>query len=158
MSLLPAEYHAAVTASVAGTWLPIDVAVQHYNACDRLALGTLDILSIAQDVTKRVHGTALRTFLTLAQGLGMTPWTALDHAATLWRRCWEGGDVSVVRLGPKEARVEIAGWPCASTAYCRVACRGIITSIIEPFCVKAYVREESALCGRLTLGYVASWA
>src|SRR4051794_1890465 len=85
LTLLPAEHHAAVLASVAGTWLPIEVAVQHYHACDRLGLAPLDVLAIGQEVTRRVHGMAMRTFLTLAQGLGATPWTALERMTTLWR-------------------------------------------------------------------------
>jgi hypothetical protein len=75
-----------------------------------------------------------------------------------WRRCWEGGEVSVVKLGPKEARVEIVGWPCAATTYCRVACRGMLAAIVDPFCSKAYVREDTARCGAMRLGYVVAWA
>jgi hypothetical protein len=158
LTFLPTEYHPVVAATLAGTWLPIEVAVAHYRACDQLELGSLEILSIGHEVTNRVHGSALRMVLTLAQGLGVTPWTALSRATSLWKRCWDGGEVSVTELGPKEARVAIAGWPCAGTNYCRVACRGMLTAVIAPFCGKAYVREEPRLCGSHTLGYVVAWA
>jgi hypothetical protein len=157
LSVLPQPYHPVVTGNIAGTWLPIDVAIAHYAACDQLDLSAHDVLAIGREVTKRVHGSALRMFITLAQGLGVTPWTALARASTLWRRCWDGGDVAAVSVGPKEARVEIAGWPCAGTSYCRVACRGMITAVVEPFCAKVYVREDPALCGALTLGFVVAW-
>lgn len=158
LGFLPDEYHPIVTGTFAGAWLPIDVAVAHYRACDRLELGALEILSIGHDVTNRVHGRALRMVVTLAQGFGVTPWTALSRGTSLWKRCWEGGEVSVAELGPKEARVAISGWPCAATGYCRVACRGMLTAVIEPFCSKAVVREEPRLCGAWTLGYVVAWA
>jgi hypothetical protein len=158
MPLLPAEYRPIVTGCVSGVWLPIDVAVVHYNACDRLQLATRDVLEIGREVTKKVHGTALRTFLALARELGVSPWTALERATTLWARCWEGGEVTVKTLGPKEARIEIAGWPCAAATYCRVACRGMLAAVLEPFCAKVYVREDPGRCSRMSLGYVAAWA
>jgi hypothetical protein len=158
VSFLPPEYQHVVAGTIAGTWLPIEVAVAHYRACDRLELGALEILSIGHDVTNRVHGSALKMVVTLAHGFGVTPWSALSRATSLWKRCWEGGEVSVSELGPKEARVAISGWPCASTNYCRVACRGMLTAIIEPFCSKAFVREEPRLCGAWTLGYAVAWA
>ena len=158
LELLPATYRTAVEATVAGTWLPMDVALEHYGACDRLGLTTFDILEIGHHVTHRVHGAALRTFQTLGPTFGVTPWTALGRAQKLWHRSWDGGNVAVTRLGPKEARIGIAGWPCASVHYCRVACRGMLKAVVEPFCQAVYVREETASCGPSALGFVIAWA
>lgn len=158
LELLPAPYRTDVEATVAGTWLPMDVALEHYDACDRLGLTTFDILEIGHHVTHRVHGAALKTFQMLGPGFGVTPWTALGRAQKLWHRSWDGGNVAVTRLGPKEARIGIAGWPCANIHYCRVACRGMLKAVVEPFCRTAYVREETASCGPSTLGFVIAWA
>jgi hypothetical protein len=157
LAALPAPYHAHVTANVAGVWLPVDVAVEHYRACDQLGLAPFTIQRIGYEVTAKVHGPALRMALSLASGLGATPWTALSRATTLWRRCWEGGGVSVVRQGPKEARLEIEGWPCAPFTYCRIACKGMLGAIVEPFCTTSHVREDLSLLSSTTLGFIVAW-
>jgi hypothetical protein len=93
----------------------------------------------------------------LAKGVGVDPWTLLPRLPEMWSRIWIGGGVSIIKLGPKEARIEIAGWACARTAYCRVAMRGILSALVELFCQKSYAKELSALCTPMTLGYRLSW-
>ncbi len=56
------------------------------------------------------------------------------------------------RTSPKDARVEIGGWTCARTTYCRVAMRGVLQGLTQLFCERAYVREVPALGTRFTLG------
>jgi hypothetical protein len=155
---LPPRHHEAVLAPVAGLWLPIEVAIAHYDACDALALSSVDVLAIGREATSRVHGTILSTFVRLARDAGITPWTALPRMHELWARIWIGGGVSVAKLGPKEARIEIAGWPCAASPYCRTALRGVLPGIVDLFCTKSYAREVQKLATETTLGYVLSWA
>jgi hypothetical protein len=155
---LPPDYHEAVLAPVAGVWLPITVAVAHYSACDALSLSTPDVLAIGREATSRVHGTLLSTFVRLARNAGITPWTALPRLQELWSRIWIGGGVCVVKLGPKEARIEIAGWPCAKSTYCRVAMRGVLPGVLDLFCTKSYARDVPKLASDSTLAYVISWA
>ena len=76
----------------------------------------------------------------------------------LWTQVWRGGAVATFKLGPKEARVEIAGWPCSGISYCRLAMRGLLAGQTELFCRKAYVQELRPLCTNLTLGYRVAWA
>lgn len=155
---LPPRYHESVLAPVAGLWLPIEVAVAHYKACDALALSSVDVLAIGREATNRVHGTILSTFVRLARNAGITPWMALPRMQELWARIWMGGGVSVIKLGPKEARIEIAGWPCAASPYCRIALRGVLPGIVDLFCMKSYARDLPKLATETTLGYVLSWA
>jgi hypothetical protein len=155
---LPRDYHQAVLAPVAGVWLPVSVALAHYSACDALALSTAEILAIGREATNRVHGTVLSTFVRLARNAGITPWTALPRLQELWTRIWLGGGVSVVKVGPKEARIEIAGWPCAASPYCRIALRGVLPGVLDLFCSKSYARDLPRLATDTTLGYVISWA
>jgi hypothetical protein len=155
---LPRKYHDAVLSTIVGVWLPVEVAVAHYDACDALALSTNDVIAIGREATHHVHGTLLSTFVRLARGAGVTPWTVLTRLQDLWNRIWMGGGVSVAKLGPKEARIEIAGWPCAASLYCRVALRGVLPAIADLFCEKSYAREAKGLFSETTLGYVVSWA
>jgi hypothetical protein len=154
---LPPSFHEPILQSVAGTWLPTPVALAHYAACDKLKLPVPELVEIGREVTRQVHGTVLGFIVKVAKGAGVTPWSVLVKLGDLWARVWVGGGVCVVKLGPKEARIEVAGWPCAGTTYCRVAMRGICAALLELFCEKAYANEIPALCTPQTLGYRLSW-
>ena len=155
---LPPEHHEAVLSTVVGVWLPSEIAVAHYEACDRLGLTEQEQLAIGAEVGRHAQGTVLSVAVSLAKGAGVTPWTILTRLPTAWRRIWIGGGVSVIKLGPKDARLEIGGWPCARVRYARVAIRGVTSGLVELFCEKAYVRELRAFCTPMTLGYRISWA
>jgi hypothetical protein len=154
---LKPEYHDAVTSSVAGVWLPVDVAVAHYEACERLDLPHEEQLAIGRSVTELVHKTSYSLAIRLVKEAGVTPWACLAQQRRLWRRVWQGGDVAVFKLGPKEARIEVVGWPCARVPYCRRALRGLLIGQSELFCKKAYATEIPRLCTPTSLSYRISW-
>ena len=158
LTILPAQHHEAVLNSIVGVWLPVEVAVAHYSACDALQIGVGEAVTIGREATNRVHGTVLSTFVRLAKGAGVTPWTVLVRLQELWGRIWLGGGVKVVKLGPKEARIEIASWPCAASGYCRAAMRGVIPGVTDLFCQKSYANEITPLTTKSSLGYLLSWA
>ena len=155
---LPAKYHESVANSVAGVWLPIEVAEAHYEACDSLQLPLSDILEIGKTVTRFAHKTSYSFALRLVTDAGVTPWACFAIQRRLWSQVWVGGDVATCKLGPKEARVEVVGWPCARFAYCRVAIRGVLIGQTELFCTKAYAYEIPALCTPTSLAYRVAWA
>jgi hypothetical protein len=155
---LPKRHHEVVLSTVVGVWLPVDVAIAHYEACDALRLHPSEIISIGRQAADQVHGTVLATFVRLARGAGVTPWTVLLRLHDLWSRIWLGGGVCVVRLGPKEARIEIEGWPCAGSSYCRTAMRGVLPAVAELFCAKSYAREEKPASPGTSTRHVLAWA
>jgi hypothetical protein len=158
LEILPGQYHQAVMASVAGVWLPVEVSVAHYDACEALQLPPEEVIAIGRQVTELVHKTSYSLAIRLVKEAGVTPWACLALQKKLWQRVWEGGDVAVFKLGPKEARVEVAGWPCSRVPYCRRALRGLLVGQTELFCKKAYATEISRLCTPTTLGYRVAWA
>ncbi len=157
-SLLPEEHHRVIQNSVAGSWLPVDVAVAHYAACDRLNFSHRDLYAIGRDVNTQTNASVLKMLVKLATGAGVTPWTAFSQFNRLWDRVWVGGGVGVYKIGPKEARLEIVSWPLAGSTYVRHAMRGVSAGMLELFCTKAYVKELPALCTSMTLGYRCAWA
>jgi len=94
----------------------------------------------------------------MAQGAGVTPWTVLAQTPRLWTATCDDGGVAVARLGPKEARLEIVGFPLAAIRYNRVTMRGIVLGVVELFCKKAYAKDIPALYSARTLGIRLSWA
>jgi hypothetical protein len=158
MRYLPAQHHEAVMSSVAGTWLPVEVAVAHYEACDLLNFPSRELFTIGHEVHEITQGTVFGTMVKVARGVGVTPWTALSQCQRLWDRVWIGGGLAVFKLGPKEARLEFVGWPCAGSTYIRHAMRGGVCGMLEMFCTRVHMTDMPRLCTATTLGYRIAWA
>jgi hypothetical protein len=151
------KHRAAVLSAVPGVWLPMDVAAAHYLACDHLELPESELVEIGRLAMRRANATALTFVSHLAQGAGVTPWTALSQVQRFWSATCDDGAIGVARLGPKEAKAEVVGYPLAWIRYNRVTFRGILLGCIELFCQKAYVKEVSKRCDKRTLVLRASW-
>src|SRR5438105_4462485 len=74
---LDPAHKTAVLESVAGTWLPTEVAIAHYEACDKLGLSSAEQVEIGTEVADKVHGTLLGAMVRMASGAGVSPWTAI---------------------------------------------------------------------------------
>lgn len=156
-SELPRKYHSLVESSVVGEWVPIEVAMAHYEACERLGLSNAEITEISTTVTQRVHGSTLHVITRLAKQAGLTPWTLLGQLHRLWDRVWVGGGVCVYKLGPKEALVEIVGWPLARYGYIRVALPAMAWGLTELFARKVFSHNVPEHAGDDCAGIRLSW-
>ena len=128
--------------AVAGVWLDVDLALTHYRACERLALSSETQAELGAATFGRLRGTLLGTMLRMAQGSGATPWTVLPHLQRFWNRAYDGGGIRVVRLGPKDAQLDLIECAFADTRYYRNALRGLVRGVLELFSRKAYVHER----------------
>jgi hypothetical protein len=151
------EHRAAVLAAVAGVWMPMDVARAHYSACDSLGFDEAQLVEIGRAAMRRANATTLSLVSRMAQGAGVTPWTALGQAPRFKAATLDGGFVAVARLGPKEARVDYVGYPLAGIRYNRVTWRGILIGTVELFCQKAYAKEVPQGCDARSLAVKLSW-
>jgi len=158
LELLPEKHHDAVRACIAGMWLPMELGIAHYEACDALGLTESEQMAIGKEVGLTIQGTFLGTMLKLAKGAGVTPWLCLGQYQRLYDRLLVGGGVVVTKVGPKEARLECHNLLLARIPYFRTAFRGVNEASCELFCTKAYVLEIKAMCTPTSLGYRISWA
>jgi hypothetical protein len=141
-SLLDPRYGELLTLSTAGIWLPMQLAMGHYRACDSLHLSPRDQVEQGRGVADRVQGPWLQVLAKGVRGAGVTPWAVLKNMPRLWDRVYQGGAGACVRqLGPKEAEVELAGLPLLGIPHFRNAYRGAFLAGIEPLCAKVYVNE-----------------
>lgn len=127
--------------AIAGVWLPFAAGLAHYMACDALGFSAAEQHEIGRDVGDRIHGTFLGAMIRAARNVGVTPWLALGQTRKLYDRLFDGGDVCVVQVGPKDARMDLVSNPLAGVAYFRNAMRGLWQVGLEHFCSKAYVTE-----------------
>jgi hypothetical protein len=154
---LAPEHKDAILHPVVGQWLEAEVAVAHYRACDALGLSEEEQVTMGRDAALRVHGPVLSVAVRMAASAGVTPWLAVSKVQSNFARIWIGGAAAIFKLGPKEARFEIAGFPPARVPYCRVALRGSLQALTALFAQKTYVSEIARLRSDLTVGYRISW-
>jgi hypothetical protein len=154
---LPAEHHDPIFGAVAPQWLPVALAVAHYDACDKLQLTPTELVQLGMRVAHFAQGTFIKTVVAFATSAGATPWTLLMQGRRMWERAWIGSDLAVFKLGPKEARLEIVGCPCARIPYFRTANRGILQSVVQLLAQRAYVSEIRKLSTETSLAYKMQW-
>ncbi len=152
------EFRETILTTVAGIWLPIALGIAHYKACDQLKLPPSEQVAIGKEVGDRVQGTILGLVVRTAKQAGLTPWTGLGSGNRMYERLFIGGGLCLIKLGPKEARMEIVNNPLFGFTYFRNGFRGIVATGAELFCAKAYVHELPKLTSATSLGLRISWA
>ena len=156
-ALLDPAYGDRMRAMIASTWLPLDVAVAHYHACDALALDRETAEDIGRDAGRFANQNVLSTLVKLGKEMGVTPWTALARTNQIMARSWQGSTCGVFKLGPKEARFEWIGQTLAVIPYIRVGFAGFTQGLLSLFAKRVFVRELPQYCSSTTLGYRCSW-
>jgi hypothetical protein len=137
---LDPQFHDAVLSTVAGVWVPIAAAVAHYRAVDSLGLTAREQASLGAAASERLGKSVFATIATLAKTSGVTPWTGLRHFQRFFERFFVGGGTQVLKLGPKDARIDIVGLPLLDIPYFVNGYRVLIETLGVPFfCQKLYV-------------------
>ena len=156
LKALPSVHEEVLLHAVAATWISIDAAVAHYQTCDTLGFTPEQESTNGRGVYDHAGGTIFGTVTKMARGVGVTPWTLFTQLQRFWARGYDGGGVSVRKLGPKEARIDVGESPLAESRYYRNALRGLVTAAAEMFCTKAYARELPR--ARASVSYRVQWA
>lgn len=156
-AVAPPDVQSAIAAAVAGMWLPLDLAIAHYRACDALGLSNDSAIQLGRETFARTKGLLLGAATGLARGTGVTPWTLIPHLQRFWMRGNDGGGVRAVKKGPKEVEVHIAGCPLVASRYYRAAFRGLFGELLELVCDKAYVHERAFGDPANSTGMRAQW-
>lgn len=138
---VPPQVRLEIESAVAGMWIPVDTAVAHYLACDHLGLSSESAAQRGRTTFDRTKGLLLGTAIGLAKGAGVNPWTLAPYLQRFWLRGFDGGGVQVVKVGPKEMRVDIVGCPALRSQYFRGALRGLAAALFELVAQKTYAHE-----------------
>ncbi|MCS6760213.1 MAG: hypothetical protein MO852_15755 [Candidatus Devosia euplotis] len=141
-AVLPTEHQHIFTETVAMGWLPVDLAVAHYRACDTLGLTPQQIREVGASVGMRVQGSFLGTVARGAARAALTPWTLLARGDRVWERVFVGGGTTVYRDGPKDASVDIFDIPLCPSPYFRIGFSGVFQQGLAAVCRSMQVRTQ----------------
>ena len=142
---LAPQFHETMRGALAGVWLPFDVAIAHYRACDALGLTAEQQADMGRAVEQRIRGTLLGTAVRMAKGAGVTPWLVLPQLQRFWERAFDGGGLTVIKSGPKDARIDVVRFPLNDIAYFRHSLRGVCCGIVDLFCTRAWMQERPGI-------------
>jgi hypothetical protein len=146
-----------ILGAIAAMWLSVDAGKAHYAACDALGLSPEQQVLAGRSTFDGARGTLLGTAVGLARGAGVTPWQVMPLLQRAWDRGMDGGGVTVVRVGPKEAHVDVVQCALFVSPYMRNGLRGLLAAIVELFSSRAYVTERKRP-GPASVHYRAQWA
>lgn len=139
---------------VAATWLPVAIAMEHYDACEQLSVSADEAYAFGAASATRVQHAFLKTFVAVARGAGAGPLTVLPKYPRLWGRHFSGGNIVVTRAGPKDVLLDIRDVSLARYAFFRHAYRGANDAALRMLATTVYVREQrssaTSLCLRLS--------
>jgi hypothetical protein len=155
-ALIPEAHRDTILSLVAGMWIDVELAHVHYRTCDAMGLTAAELAAVGADVAHRIHGSVLATVIRMASTTGVTMWTGLAQFQRLYERLFTGGGVCVAKLGPKDARVELAANSLCGIDYFRSGLRSTVRASCELFARTVFVKELSHREDGVT--YKIAWA
>jgi hypothetical protein len=159
LRVLPREHRETIGLLIAGQWVAMEVGLAHYEACQALGISRPEVVAIGREVGDKLHGTFLAAMVRMAGTTAGTPWPAMSFIPKLYDRVFAGGGgVTVVKTGPKDARVTFVGCPVSRVPYYRLAATGVFEVGLELFCRKAYVTDVAAEATPTKMVLAMSWA
>lgn len=157
LSLVDPRHRETLVALTAATWLPIEVAIAHYEACEALQLDRATIEAVGAEAGLFVNQTVQSVVARVSREVGVTPWFALGNAHKFRARTWVGSSIAIYKLGPKDARFEWIQFPIARIPYVRVAFGAFAGAIGGLFARTMVVRDLLPGSRKPTLSYRLSW-
>jgi hypothetical protein len=148
----------ALSIVLASSWVPIDAAVAHYQACDRLQLDQEEIRAFGRETGRIIYSATVAVVMKLSNQFGTTPLAILRNLDRFSDRTWKGGGAFEVKLlGPKEAEVLWFGQPCGTVPYFREGFGAFLCGTFEPLCRMSYYRVVRPPAGVNAIAYRFSW-
>jgi hypothetical protein len=142
---LEPELHESMRFVIASSWVPIELARAHYGACDRMRLGDRTTDELGELMAASMGGTLFASLLRATRSAGMESlWTVLKQNDRLWDRMYQGGGVTVIKLGPKDLTLENHGISLAESRHFRAAYRAYWAALGQLFAKAAYVKIVAA--------------
>jgi hypothetical protein len=105
--------------SLAPGWIPVELVVAHYEACENLKLSREELTEMGKRVGDRVQDTVLVSLAKKVREGNFDLWSAMLPLNRMWPRVFQGGSVQTVKAGPKEMVLEEWGFVLNRYPYYR---------------------------------------
>ena len=110
-----------IMSTLAMSWIPIELSLAHYQACDNLMLSVEAINGLGTDVGDRMQLTSLAASARSTDERNDAIWEHVGALHRMWARHYQGGSVRVVKLGPHDMQLEQRGFVLNQFRYYRCA-------------------------------------
>jgi hypothetical protein len=157
VELLSPQLRQDIMALVAGLWIPVELALEHYRTMDRLALSKSTIEAIGAEVAERGAKTVLGRGSAASKQREPTPWDMLLMSQRNLDINWRGSDIMVTKEGPHDAQIVWAGQPCASVPYFVTPSARFWRAAVTVYCTTAHHRVLEDKCTPTTMVVHLSW-
>jgi hypothetical protein len=156
--VLSSEVRESLVGLAGGIWVPVELAVAHYAAMDRLDIGRLTIEALGAEVAERAWKHILAPVFTRAKRIGPKPWEAFSHTHETVKLNWRGGDVQITKESPTQALYEWAGQPCANIPYFVTSFGSFMRALTNLFSSRAYYSVVPERSSPTTIALRLWWA
>lgn len=118
-------------------WMPVELALEHYSACDRLQLSDESIHEAGTRAGDKM-GSALLVAGAQPQVevKDRSPWPLLQAFARMGRRIYDGASAQYVKTASNALRIEYYGNPLFDFHYYRVAHCGFLRQAFRSLSVE----------------------
>lgn len=134
LTFLPAEHRDRVLYAISASWVPVDIVMAHAVACDAMKLTEAELMSQGECIANMLSETLFATMIRAGRRMGVEgAWTFLKQTGRLFPRMYEGGRCTVLRVGPKDAIVELIGNPLFASRQYMANHQGYMQGLVKSF-------------------------
>lgn len=131
-SLIDPSALAEITDLIGPGWLPLALAMMHYDACERLELDGEVLAQLGARAGEKIQSSLLVSMAKTELGrAARSPWDAIGALWRMGRRLYDGGSSQYVKIRERELLIETIENPLFATRYYRTAHQGFLRSSIS---------------------------
>jgi hypothetical protein len=125
-ALMRPESLAQISELIGPGSMPVDLAVEHYRACDDIGLSEEQVYTAGLRAGDNIGDALMVASKQLSSGAERSTWEMIGAFYRMSRRIYEGASVQYVKLGSNVLQIENRFNPLFSVRYYRVAYGGFI--------------------------------
>lgn len=136
--------------------MPIELALEHYQACDALGLADEQIYAAGVRAGEKIGDALLVASQQVTQDASAA-WSLVGAFYRMSKRIYEGGSAQYVKVGPKTLMIEYKQNNLFSIRYYRIAYGGFLRTtfssvgfVVKDFTLSQYRRQNAEIEARLT--------